>query len=247
MYAYLFDSALQDRRYQTDVLRIESRIAELGLQGRTEKMTILKNLISTTQEAIRRGATTVVAVGNDQTISKLLPVVVDSGLTLGIIPLGGPQCIAEYLGIPTGSSACDILSRRVVRKLDVGKVDKQYFLLQAVVSAPTRITCDNKYTVEPMDPADQLVIGNLGSADPYGQPTDGHLELIVERPPAGWHLWRKQYSEASVFSIKEAKVQAAEHTTLVLDGQTVIKTPVTVGVASKKLNIIVGRNRHFRS
>ena len=245
MYTYLFDSELQDRRYQTEVVRIESRISELGLQGRSEKMTILKNLITTAQEAIRRGTTTLVAIGNDQTISKLLPLVIDSGVTLGIIPVGGPQKISEYLGIPSGGAACDVLSRRVVRKLDVGKVDKQYFLLQAVVSAPTRITCDNKYTVEPLDPSNQLVIGNFGAADPYGMPTDGRLELIVEAGESGWSLWKKKYSSASVFPFKEARVQAAEHATLLLDGQTVIKTPATVAVASKKLQVIVGRNRHF--
>ena len=246
MYFYLFDSFLQDRRYQTEVLRLESRLAQLGLQGRTEKMTILKNVQEAATSAIKRGATTVVAVGNDLTVTKLLPIVIEHGLPLGIIPFGQPNTIAEYLGLPNGVPAADALSRRITKKLDVGQADSQYFLLQARLTAPAKIKCDGRYTVETLDPRDGCLIANLGSGDPYGQPNDNRLELIVQPHSTGWSWGQKQYSAASVFPVHQAMVQdAGDSAAVVLDGQITLKAPTTIGVAKKKLQVIVGPRRTF--
>lgn len=243
MYAYVYDSFLQDRKFATEIVRIESRLSQLGLQGRSEKITVLKSLTDAAANLIKRGATTIVAVGNDQTVTKLLPVVIDQGVTLAMIPVGQPLEIASFLGVPSGPEACEVLSRRVVRKLDVGRAGQQYFLLQAKLTSPARITCDHQYTVEAMNPDNQLTIGNLGAADPFGQPTDGRLELIVDAPPTGWQIWRRRYSTASVFPIKHARVQPGQSASLILDGQTMIKTPAVIDVAAKKLSVIVGRDR----
>lgn len=246
MYAYLVDTQLQDRKYQAELFRIESRLAQLGIQGRLEKITILKNLQETAREVVRRGATTLVAVGNDQTVTKLLPISIEKEITLGLIPLGEPQTIANFLGIPVGLAACDVLSRRVVRKLDVGQVDSQYFLLQARLSASAAVQCDGKYTVESLDPNGAFVIGNLGHDDPYGQPNDGRLELIVEPAKAGWSWSRRTSSAASVFPIRKATIKGpSAQTTILLDGQILIKSPSSIEVAAKKLGMIVGRTRQF--
>ena len=246
MYFYVFDNFLQDRRYQTDVLRVESRLSQLGLQGRAEKMTILKNIQEAATSAIKRGATTIVAVGNDQTVTKLLPIVIDHGIPLAIIPFGQPNTIAEYLGIPQGLPACDVLSKRITKRLDVGQADSQYFLLQATLSAPAKIKCDGRYTVETLDARDDCIIANLGAGDPYGQPNDNRLELIVQPHPSGWSLWQKNYSEASVFPVQQAKIQdAGSPTAVVLDGQITLKAPTTIEVAKKKIQVIVGSHRRF--
>ncbi|MBI2984106.1 MAG: hypothetical protein HYY50_00555 [Candidatus Kerfeldbacteria bacterium] len=246
MYAYLVDGFLHDKKYQTELLRIENRLAQLGIQGRFEKITILKNLAEAAKEAIRRGATTVVAVGNDQTVTKLLPLVVDGGVTLGLIPFGQPQTIAAALGIPTGLAACDVLSRRIIRHLDVGKVDNQYFLRDARLTAVERVECDGQYTVASVDPANTFVIGNLGSDDLERRPTDGRLELIVKSDAHGWSLWRRHYGPSSVFLIRRATIaSSAPAASLLLDGQIVLKAPRTIEVAPQKLGVIVGRQRQI--
>ncbi len=50
MYFYVFDSYVQDKKYQSDVARIEARLGALGISGRTEKLTILKNINDATRE-----------------------------------------------------------------------------------------------------------------------------------------------------------------------------------------------------
>ncbi len=243
-YAYIVDAFANDPKYRTDIIRVESRLAGLGLQGRWERMTILKNIQDATEEAIKRGAGTIVVVGNDQTITKVLPSIIDHNVALGLIPLGPDQTIAQAFGVPTGAAACDCLSRRIIQKVDVGQANKHYFLLQLAAPAPTAITCDGTYTVTSLDPAGQLFITNLRT-DTGGHPNDGRLELVVQPGPSGgWG--RRRSGASSIFPITEAKIQSrGEQGTMLLDGQTVVKAPLTVSVLAKKLSVIVGPNRKF--
>jgi diacylglycerol kinase family enzyme len=243
MYAYIVDSWLQDKKYQAELFRIESRLGQLGIRGRMEKITILKNLLDAARDAVRRGATTLVAIGNDETIIKLLPVAIEANVTLGLIPMGQPQSVAQAFGIPSGVAACDALSRRVVRHIDVGKADSQYFLLEARLTTNGPVECDGKYTVESLDPNGQVIFGNIGGAETTGQASDGRLQLIVQ--PASRGFWQRSFSHASVFPIKTATLPSSSHTSLLLDGQVVMKSPTTIAVASKKLGVIVGRERRL--
>lgn len=246
MYFYVFDSYLQDRKFASDVSRVEARLGVLGIQGRQEKITILKNIQEAVNEAIKRGATTVVAVGNDKTVTKILPQVIEHGLTLGLIPIGPDQTIADTLGIPHGIAACDSLSRRVIRKLDVGKANNQYFLLQLQAPAGTTVTCDDTYSVESLDPRGAIAITNL-AGESGGSPSDGRLELVVgSSGRSAWPSFRRSYAPSSVFPIHRAKLKCHQDSdTLLLDGQTVVKTPTLVEVGEKKLEVIVGRGRKF--
>lgn len=244
MYAYIVDSFLQDRKYQHDIGQIENRLSTLGIQGKIEKMTILKNIQEAARQVIKRGAETLVVVGNDETITKVLPQIIDSGVTLGLIPLGPHQTIAKILGIPVGLPACDALSRRIVRKIDLGKANTTYFLF--TLAAPAGITVDcGKYTITSLDPTGTMTIANFPTGEAKGLPDDGQLELIVD-PGETKRGWGRRSSSGSVFPITNIKLTAAEGpVTVTLDGQVTIKTPVTVEVAKNKLAIIVGKDREF--
>lgn len=247
MYAYIFDSFLQERKYQHDIGQIENRLSTLGIQGKIEKMTILKNIQEAARQAIKRGATTIVAVGNDATITKILPQLIDQRVTLGIIPLGPQQTIARALGIPDGVVACDVLSRRILRRLDLGRANAVYFLFNLVAPANVTVDCGGQYRVTSLDPAGSLMITNFPLAGTAGQPDDGRLELIVtpSQGARGWMPGRRS-SGGSVFSITKAKfTSTAGAVNLTLDGQVTVKTPAAVEVVRRKLEVIVGKDRTF--
>ncbi len=247
MYAYLVDNLGQDRHLQAELFKVEARLAQLGIQGRTEKITILKNLVESARDAVRRGATTIVAIGSDATVIKLLPVAIEENVSLGIIPLTAPSSLAEYLGIPFGAAACDVLARRIVRRVDVGKADNQYFLREARVESRTPVECDGAYTISIEDPQAHIVIGNLGPNDSHGQPTDGRLELLVQTDAdSGWPFRKSQGTQSSVIPIRTASLKGkSADTSLLLDGEVLVKGATTIEVAKKKLGIIVGRDRKF--
>lgn len=244
MYAYIFDSFLQDRKYQHDISHIESRLATLGIQGKTEKMTILKNVPEATRQAIKRGATTVVLIGNDETITKALPQIIETDVTLGFIPVGPQQQIAKILGIPHGLSACDTLSRRVVRNIDLGKAGAAYFLFNLVAPSTISVDC-GQYRIATTDPLGKLSIVNFPISGVQGSPDDGTLELVVT-PGEERRGWGRRPSDVSVFPIQSVKITSSGGSaTLTLDGHLTVKTPLVVEVAKRKLSMIVGKDRSF--
>lgn len=254
MYVYLYDSFVTGKKYEAELARVETRIAQLGLRGPTEKLSILKNVRGIVRDAVRRGAETFVVVGNDDTMAKVVSLIAQEPMTLGFIPLGPKQGTAELLGIPVGEAACDILSKRLIRELDLGKVNDVYFLFSLELpKAPAQLECDSQYVVSATDARMGLRICNVG----YGvgtnatlarlcDPQDGVLEAVVTRKERGLLFWGEREATDSVFPIRRARIHSpSESLSLLLDGQTVVKTPATVEVAPRKLRVIVGRKRKF--
>ncbi len=245
MYGYVFDSFVQDKRFRTESNRIETRLVTLGIQGRQEKITILKNIVEATKAMIKRGVETLVVVGNDQTILKVLRLVVEQEIPLGIIPVGPDQRVAAALGIPSGAAACDVLSRRVMRRIDLGRAGPAVFLLVADIPAGAGVRCDDAYTITALDPAAQMSILNMPDSNEVHH-VPGRLTLVVGGSRnRGWSGWKSK-RETSIFPLRSAQITTPRSgATIVLDGQTVVKTPITVTVEPKRLNVIVGPGRNF--
>lgn len=249
-YTYFFDQFLREKKYELEVHRIEARILELGLNGKIEKLSVLTSAREILETAISRGAATIVAVGNDHTLSKVVDIVAGKNVTLGFIPVGEPHETADMLGIPVGVGACDVLSHRIISKLDVGEVNgEQHFLFSiAIPSNQVDIECDGKYTVRTDAESGQFSIQNFGiGASRVYNPADGKLETVVMREKRGlFSFGSRSFEEEGVFPAKSVKVSSrGERLSLLLDGTTVVKTPVTVKVAAKKLSVIVGKGRQF--
>lgn len=249
-YTYFFDQFLREKKYEAEVHRIEARILELGLNGKIEKLSALTSAREILHTAISRGAKTIVAVGNDHTLSKVVDIIAGEDVTLGFIPLGEPHDTADMLGIPIGAHACDVLSHRIVMKLDIGEVnDQQHFLFSvAIPSNQVEIECDGKYTVRTEAATGQFAIHNFGM--PGGRvhnPSDGLLETVIMRQKRGMFAFgHRSFEEEGVFPVKRVKISSnGDAQNLLLDGTTIVKTPATVKIAQKKLRVIVGKGRQF--
>ena len=62
MYFYFYDTFVSDKKNEQLLGKIENRLIELGINGRTEKLTVLKNMKELIEDAIKKGAHTIVAV-----------------------------------------------------------------------------------------------------------------------------------------------------------------------------------------
>ncbi|MFH0853815.1 MAG: diacylglycerol kinase family protein [bacterium] len=252
MYCYLHDAFLRDHRYESQINKIENRLAELGLQGKTERLTILKNMREIVQDAIKKGVDTIVAVGDDSTISKLLSLIAEKNITLGIIPMGPKQSITQMLGIPGGPAACDTLSKRIVKRLDLGKINGHYFLRSLEISkSNVMLESDRGYQISAVAGENEIRITNLpASSQEIGDsnPEDGFLEAIVQPTKQRGFLpmFRRQFSRASVFPLRRVRITCSnECVPLLVDNETVIKTPAAVEIAPGSLRVIVGAKRFF--
>lgn len=251
MYAYLHDAFLRSSKYDRVLAKIESRLYALGLQGKTEKLTILKSMKELVESVLRRGADSIVAVGNDATLSKLVNLLLHKDVLLGYIPIDGDNPVARGLGIPNGIAACDVLSARIVQRLDVGRANTTYFLSHCRLEPSDELIIegnDGKFVIEPEPGLHAVTLYNFG---PWrSDPRDGRLELAIEPSSAGSHkgIFKKKSGSPSFLPVKTVRIQClARSVAAYADGQTVVKTPIVITVEPKALRMIVGKERSFAS
>jgi len=223
---------------------MEIRLTDLGLNGKIIRLSGIKNIKGTIQNEIKLGAKTIIAVGNNQTVNKIIGAIIDTDIysdfqkktLLGIIPLGDDNSIAASFGIKNEEEACNILLARRVEKIDLGLVGKHYFLNQArIQSLGTTINIDN-YSLEIMERGEVKIINLL--SDPKetikSNPHDGLLDIVIDT--------RKK--DRTFLTVPKLKISNPQEK-LIIDGVLDIKTPVEVEIMRDKVNVIVGKNRLF--
>lgn len=73
---------------------------------------------------------TVFAVGGDGTVNKVLPYLVNTDKTLGIIPCGTANLLASKLGINSISKALQVIDKEQIRTIDVITVNDKLSILR---------------------------------------------------------------------------------------------------------------------
>jgi len=252
MYSYVYDAFLAERRYARELAEIETRLTDLGMTGRIDRLGPLRHPRELLRDAVRKGARTIVVVGNDDTVRKVVEVFPDFGVALGIIPVGAPNRLAQFLGVPKGVAACDVLSARIIESVDLGKINKKYFL--AAVTIPKgnlTISCEDLFRVTPVSGGTVSVCNLMDPEQAQTcNPQDGVFDLYV-RPPRGISTffrhatWRG--ARTSVLPLRRIVVSSGspEPCTVFVDGDRLEESSFTIEVAPEKLRMITGRGRKF--
>lgn len=244
MHVYIYDEYLNKPKYNRAINRLEIRLTDLGLNGKIIRLGGIKNIKGTIQNEIKLGAKTIIAVGNNQTVNKIIGSIIDTEIygdfqkktLLGLIPIGDDNSIASSFGIKNAEEACNILLARRVEKIDLGLVGNYYFLNQASIqSAGTSLEIDD-YTLEIEEKGEVRIINLL--SDPKekikSNPHDGKLDILI----------RTRKRDESLITVKKLKINNADEK-LIVDGVFEVSTPVEVGIMKDKVNVIVGKDRMF--
>ncbi len=83
------------------------------------------------REAVAAGATTVVACGGDGTVRACLEGIAGTDTALDVVPLGTSNLLAANLGIPSGLEAAADVGRGALRRVDVGRVNGEAFVVMS--------------------------------------------------------------------------------------------------------------------
>ncbi|MEK7652915.1 MAG: diacylglycerol kinase family protein [Patescibacteria group bacterium] len=246
MYYYIYDPLLANKKNFNSVAKIETRLTDLGINGKINYLSFLKNIYQVLDEEIKKGLETLVVVGNDKTFIKIVNLVADLGLVVGFIPFGEPNLIAQLLGIPTGEAACDTLSSRIIERLDLGQINNYYFITSLECDGKDVILeCDNNYFISPQTKNSRVTISNLDVYDgSIIRPEDGQFDVFIKTGNGGWF---KKPGEVSRFNAKRIKITSQGSVPILLkDEERIIKTPAEVRIIPKKIKIIVGKNRQLK-
>lgn len=256
MYVYLYDNFLRDKKYDTIIKSLEVRLTDYGIAGKILRLTNYTDAKQIVEDEIKRGAKTVVIVGDDHTFGHVLSRAATCDCVFGFLPIGSlaNNTISKVLGIPIGTDAADVLSRRRREKLDIGWMNNRYFVSQLhVLPARIRVVYDEKFSVT-SDGLAEMVVCNLQPfywrRDKQDQdqqivhPQDGKLEAFL-RPLTKQRWWGYKYEEPSVFPFEEMEIIGAEPFTVEADGKSSKEIKVKIKLAHGKIDMIVGRERKF--
>ena len=252
MYLYLYDSFLNNKKYASLLARIETRLTDLGIGGKICRLSPLRNIKELVAEELGNGVKTIVVVGNDKTLSEAINILAKYDVTLGLIPLGPNNTIAANLGLPLGEAACNVIAARMIKKIDLGKINNTYFL-SGIKIAGRQVTleCEEQFKVTTQTPAAEITVCNLRPAladgpSRYFNPQDGWLEVFIQPLASGLRqFFQKAHRQQSIIPFKKLAINSRQAASVTTDGQKVLKMPVKIEIAAKKLKIIVGKNRSF--
>lgn len=247
MYLYVYDSFLNQKKYQTQIAKIETRLNDLGVGGKICRLNILRNTAEVIEDALRKNTSTVVAVGNDKTLTQVINLAFDFDAVIGYIPMDSESKLANALGLGYDELACETIAQRLIKKIDLGKINDNYFLDNAQFSGGKPIFDFGDYQISPTADNTMASIANISSSLKEGRkfdPTDGQLEVVIESTEKS--LWRKKKISLSVFPFNQVKIKSSgEPSIITLDNQQIVKTPAEATIIKQRLKIIVGQERWF--
>jgi len=115
-------------------------------------------------------------------------------------------------------------------------VNQTFFLTQLTATIPrdTRLRCNNLWSIVTQVDSSELTVSNAGTLHVTVQPqasTKGFLRKTSSLHP----------TQLEVTELKLEHPAAA--LPVLLDGQTTLKTPVTITLKPKALKVIVGKHR----
>jgi len=236
---------------------VETRLTDLGISGKIGRLTPFTNARGLIRDETKRGAKTIVAVGSDETVAKIVEGIGEEEITLGVIPVGGPNEIARSLGIPEGADACDVLSRRVTQRIDLGSVNGRFFLSDVrVPKGDYTMEGDGKYRISILAPDSETVVSNLrrGAAATdedvprhVGDPKDGLLDaFITTRMGRMFPMFGRGMSEApSIIPLRRLSISSESPISILMDGRKVTSSAFSIEIVPERLKVITGRERAF--
>ena len=133
MYYYIINPASGGGKINKVQDKLKDRLKELGIAGEFAKSTGPGDIDKLTRMAVEKGFKTVVAVGGDGTINEIINAIGNTGVALGIIPLGSSNELATMLGITDWQSACNILAARKIEEVDLGLINDKVFVTAASI------------------------------------------------------------------------------------------------------------------
>lgn len=255
LYAFLYDDILSAPSFQRTVANIETRCSVLGIQGRTSRLAIFRSAKELVEGLVKDGAQTIVVVGNDKTLEKVMWFLPELPVTIGYIPVCEPFGIAGLLGIPSGDAACDVVAARRVETLDIGKINDRYFLTDVRVDdSKAVVDVDGKFTIGATR-AGTISIRNLGGVTAQGvamaNAKDGWLELGISPmadAPSGRHFpWigSSPKREETRVMMKSGRIVSKEPIDIFVDGHQFNGFAFHVSIIPNALKIITGRKKRL--
>ncbi|MCX6809389.1 MAG: hypothetical protein NTZ65_01405 [Candidatus Berkelbacteria bacterium] len=245
MYYYIFEqpNSVHER---ANFEKIRDIAREFSIQGENAQASPARSPEELVQIAIEKNYTTIVAVGDDSHVNKIVSAIINAKalytVALGIISSDPNSILYERWGFKSAEEACETLKFRKLEKFTLGLVEpNHYFLSSARIECPnpTRIVLEvDHWKAEAI--IDRLEISN-------------NLYILLERylqeksifkSAFNWLTGKEQSSaDRSIFKGKIIKIKSDNPLPILIGNEVVSKTPANVYRKISALNIICKRDK----
>lgn len=248
-FAYVYEAFTQDPKFERDLAKIETEIARLGIQGRTIRLALFRDIADGLQECLAAGVKNVIFIGDDNLVFQAIPFLVEKGLVGGFIPLR-PSLLASVFGVPMGGDAVGIIAARVLAHLDIGIMNDRPFLTEAVALKTTSpLKIDGRYTARALQPGPVSIRNISVQADAEAGSSfaeDGQLEAIIQtkvETSAYLGLWKQTQLQETHLFFEKAVMKSEEGIEFLVDGQRFTTKQAMFSLKPNALSFIVGPDR----
>lgn len=241
-YAYLFDAKLSDRSQERWVSRLEAELSRRHLAGQVLREGAFRGLKELAKEALAKGAATIIMVGTDASLIKILPIIADANVVLGYIPCE-PSMIAKQLSIPEKlEESVNVLAARFVRQVDLGMVGDRPFLTEVIIRDPKAVLdIAGKYTISCQQNGAMRLV-NLMTGTNFD---DGELDIYVdvEEPKKSLFGGAKPSARTHVRA-SHGQIKSQGQIRISVDGVELNGANIAFSLRHSGLKWIVGRKKH---
>lgn len=253
MYYYIYDPALLvDNKYEKELNRIEGRLTDLGINGNVGRFPAFNGVRGAVKEELKKGIKTVVIVGNDESITRIVDMIADLDVVLGVIPIGKKNKIANILGVKGGEDVCDLLAARTIEKLDLGKINDKYFVGCLEIEDPgINLECEGRYNLSLVTGEDRFHIYNLGCVceeKSNSNAKDGYLEICLNWQSSGFlSNFFSKFKESQCFvGVNKINIKTDKDINIKIDCyRRIAGDEFKISISSNKLKVIVGKGRRI--
>lgn len=240
MYYYILEPPknVKLRRFQQ---KIKDILGDLGIAGETVLPSPARTVEELCEIGISKGYSTIVAVGSEKHINKVVSAILVGEVVLGAIPTDESQKIYQIIGTSNIRSSCLSLKYRKIASLDVGEISpSQYFITPVEIHRenPFGLKIEFKdYGVEAqctdliLTPKMQLYLKNSFQKE------------LVGKKFLKWLFGQQNKDDySSFFHGRKLRVETSEPLPLTINSEVVAKTPISAKTLPGALKIIVSRD-----
>lgn len=243
MHVYFYDPICEQSKYSVLLAKIETKLTDLGLNGKIIRLSLLHNLEKTISDEAKPGRT-LIFVGTDNLFNLALSYVAKHDLVIGYIPITPKQPLANTLGIHSISEACEIIAARRVVNLDLGLVNEMAFLSEFNLHSSACSIDINNCTLEVKEESDISVVNMpLSGQTSESNPGDQLMEFSIKTKDKQGML--KKAIESISYLQSDKFFLTADNASAKLDQINTLQPPYNIRVLPSAINMIVGKTRSF--
>lgn len=254
MYYYIVNPNAGNRNFASIQAKLKARLRQLDIDGEFAKTLDAGDAAEITHKALRQGAKTIVVIAGDKTVNEVITAIDQSGrssTSIGIIPIGHNNTLAEAIGVHDWQQACEVLAARRLRAFRLMHINDHNFIHSCKLEAKT--TPVNQALLE-IDGSFRMKADiescTISNAKLHNPDLPNQLLIRFDQPQSEAATWKRllshQYKPVSQVHARVAILEFADTYKAELDGRVIEDSYFRIRLSDKPLQVITAKHNYGR-